>query len=160
MDPLLACWSFRIAKFFDRSRLARPLQFLLVLKMKQPHWPFPPHGTALLELLALHEWLWTKRRHPKHIGRPACHCRLNPRHHCLNTVLLTQVKKRPTSLGQGLQRHNMLKFHSFISDAGRDTGRLGWTVGWTGQIRLLCWKVCRCADYNLCITSGPLMWSV
>lgn len=28
--------------------------------------------TALLELLAMHERLWTKRRHAKHIGPPGC----------------------------------------------------------------------------------------
>lgn len=56
---------------FDRSSLAS-----LGAEGEVTPLTLPPWGcNALLELLALHECLWTKRRHSKHIGRSACHCR-------------------------------------------------------------------------------------
>lgn len=95
----------------------------------------PPWGcNALLELLALRECLGTKRRHPKHIGRSACHCgQTEPqtplfKHNPADTAeKVTQVSDPAT-----------LTLDSFLSDAGRDAGRLGGAVGRTGQIRLLC----------------------
>lgn len=68
----IACMlKYRYREVFDRSSLAS-----LGAEGEVTPLTLPPLGcNALLELLALHECLWTKRRHPKHIGRSACHCR-------------------------------------------------------------------------------------
>lgn len=96
---------------------------------------------ALLELLSMHERPWTKRRRSKHTGPLDVTVGwLNLRRHLDETQTHWS-----NSHDRRLISHNASMFYLFLilcPKTGRDTRCLGWTVGRTGQIRLLCWKVC------------------
>lgn len=144
-DPLRAWWGVGLVKFF----IHRAPRLVWFGSSPRWRWSNPADLAAtqgcnvLLELLAMHELPWTKRRHPKHIGPPGCHCRrFEPQMSLFKHNPADPVSKRPKSQDWWVKRLNMLMFDFLCSHTGGNTRRLGWAVGWTGQIRFLCWKVC------------------
>lgn len=119
-DLSFACWSVGLVKFSSTEQLSSPGSV-------------PLCAEGEVTSLTLHEQLWTKRRRPKHIGPPGCHCRRTEPH----TTCWPHLKTDPDLRTDESKVIMCWCFYSFAFCVQKQVGTLDVLVGLSDELAKL-----------------------